>query len=122
MGFNGTNVICLEDKDFKNGILHYRGKPVQGKWVVMVWAYYCGYCHKAMPDFKELAKRGVKGVVFANIRVDGDESERALSAMLPKITKQSMSGVPAYLLFENGKFSAMVVGGQNESKLIEFMN
>jgi thiol-disulfide isomerase/thioredoxin len=93
----------------------------------MVWGSYCGFCIQAKPEFKTLAKTHGSnevgnGVIFANIQVDGSESEKSLGSQLGKITGKSLSGVPAYLLFENGKFSAMLSGGRQAAELTEFMS
>jgi len=126
MSFNGTNVIHLEVDDFKNNMITYHNKPVKGVWIVMVQGSYCGYCTKNKPLFTQLSnkfgsKSVNKGPVFATIQIDGTDKERALSKRLPNITNTNLSGVPAFLKFENGKFTAMVVGGKNEAELIEFM-
>jgi len=120
MTFSGTSVIFLEDSDFKNNILQYKGRPAKGKWLVMVQGTYCGFCVKAKPAFVNLSKRH-SNVIFATIQVDGSDSEKALAKRLPEITKKSISGIPTYLLFEEGKFSALISGGQKENELIEFM-
>jgi thiol-disulfide isomerase/thioredoxin len=120
MTFNGSNVIFLEESDFKNNVLHHDGKPARGKWLVMVQGSYCGFCTKSKPSFVNLANK-YKDVTFATIQIDGTDPEKALGKRLPKITGQNISGVPTYLLFENGKFSAMMSGGRGENELIEFM-
>lgn len=124
MSFNGEkNVIHLEVDDFKNNILTYKNQPVKGVWIVMVQGSYCGYCTQMKPLYSKMSRdsKKYKGVTFATIQIDGSDKERALNDRLPKIINASLSGVPAFLRFENGKFSAMVVGGQSEDKLIEFM-
>lgn len=127
MSFNGTNVIFLEIDDFENNILSYKGKHVTGRWLVMVQGKYCGFCTKSKPHFGRLCKKMGsdeigKGVIFATIEVDGSKSEQALAKKLPDIAKTNLSGVPAYMLFEDGKFSAMISGAQTENELIEFMD
>ena len=127
MSFNGTNVIHLQVDDFIDGILTYNKKPVKGVWIVMVQGDYCGYCTKVKPIFAEMSKRmasnsAQRGPMFATIQIDGGDDERALSSRLPKIINTHLAGVPAFLKFEDGKFSAMIVGGKNENELIEFMS
>jgi len=126
MSFRGTDIVHLEKDDFVNNVLVYNGKPVKGTWIVMVQGSYCGHCQNMKPAFAKVAKKFgnmnlSKVPVFATIKIDGNDNERALSQMLPKITKMQLSGVPALLKFEDGKFAAMVVGGRNEGQLIEFM-
>lgn len=126
MSFDGTNIIHLEESDFKNNKLVYHGMPVKGTWIVMVQGNYCHYCTKMKPTFVAVAKKfgmqsASKGPVFATIRIDGGQNEQALTKILPKITGTQLSGVPAILKFEDGVFSAMAVGGKNEPQLVEFM-
>jgi thiol-disulfide isomerase/thioredoxin len=92
----------------------------------MVQGSYCGHCTKNKPTYAQLSskfgsKSVNKGPVFATIQIDGSEREQALAKRLPGITKTQLSGVPAFMKFEDGKFTAMVVGGKNEGELIEFM-
>ena len=122
VNFNGTNIIFLELSDFINNTLSYKNKPVKGKWIVMVQGTFCGYCTQSKPDFIEVAKRGGDKVTFATIQIDGSESESQLGKKLPDITKVEIRGVPAYLIFDNGKFSGLYTGGRKESDLIEFLN
>ena len=125
MSFNGTKVIHLEKDDFQNNTLVYHGQPVKGTWVVMVQGMYCHFCTNNKPTFAKLAEKfghrnAHDGIVFATIQVDGGNKEKELAKRLPAITGSQLSGVPAFLKFENGKFAAMVVGGKNEAELIEF--
>jgi thiol-disulfide isomerase/thioredoxin len=122
MSFNGEkNVIHLEVDDFQNNILTYKNQPVKGTWIVMVQGSYCGYCTQMKPLYSKMSRNKEHGVTFATIQIDGTDKERALNKRLPNIINKNLSGVPAFLRFENGKFSAMTVGGQSEAKLVEFM-
>lgn len=129
MSLNGTKVIFLENEDFSNnGVLTYKGKPLANKTLIMVQGNFCGYCTKSKPGFSNLAnKHGSdiigKGTVFATIQIDGSESEKKLKARLPVIAEgASLNGVPAYLLFENGKFVAMYEGARDEASLKKFLS
>ena len=93
----------------------------------MVLGSYCTFCVQSMPIFASLAETHGsmeldKGTIFATIQIDGSESEKTLGKNLPTITKANLTGVPVYLLFENGKFSAMLTGGQGKKELVEFIN
>jgi thioredoxin-like negative regulator of GroEL len=59
--------------------------------------------------------------VFATIKIDGSESESKLSKKLPEITGAQMSGVPTYLLFQDGKFVAIHNGGRDAESLKKFL-
>jgi thiol-disulfide isomerase/thioredoxin len=127
MEFNNTKVIFLEITDFNNGILTYNGRPFPGKVLVMVQGDFCGYCTKAKPDFIKLANHhgattlADNSVVFATIKIDGKTSESELSKRLPEITGVNLQGVPAYLLFQNGKFVALHDGGRDAGSLKKFL-
>ena len=121
MTFNGKNIIFLESDDFINNTLIYKNKPVKGKWFVMVQGSFCGYCTQAKPDFCNAAETLQGKAVFATVQIDGNNQEQKLKEMLPSITNVNLGGVPAYLLFENGKFIAVHTGGRKHDNLIEFL-
>lgn len=126
--FNNAKVIFLEIGDFNNGVLTYKGRPLQGKVLVMVQGDFCGFCTKSKPAFVNLANSmgtktlGPRSTVFATIKIDGKKSESDLSAKLPQITKQELKGVPVYLLFLNGHFVAIHNDGRDEASLKNFLN
>ena len=88
----------------------------------------CGYCKQMMPVFERITRKYGnnksmgKFPIFATIQSDGPQDEKKLAQRLPMLLNIEMQGVPAFLKFENGKFAAMIVGGQKENKLIEFMS
>jgi hypothetical protein len=119
--FNGTGIIFLDMNDFKNNTLvGSDGKPVAGNWVCMVQGTFCGFCTKAKPDFikaKNLASNSAK---FCTIKIDGDSNEKALGKNLPSITGQEMSGVPAYILFKNGRAVSLHKGERDYKSILKF--
>ena len=116
--FNNTGIIFLQAKDFAGNKL---GFPLNDKKVfVMVQGSRCGFCTQAKPDFIKAGKK-CTNTVFATIQTDGDESERALSGMLPAITKTQIDGVPTYLLFNNGEFKQIYSGGRDASSIVSFL-
>lgn len=123
MDFNNSKVIFLEMKDFKGDTLTINGKPFPGTVFVMVQGSFCGYCTKAKPDFIKLAnefgasKLHNNGIIFATIKIDGETEEQQLGKALPKITGEKLSGVPAYLMFKNGKFAGLHGGGRDYNSL-----
>lgn len=127
MEFNNTKVIFLEITDFHNGMLMYKGRPFPGRVLVMVQGDFCGYCTKAKPDFIKVANQhgattlSPNSVVFATIKIDGKKSESDLSKRLPEITGMDMKGVPAYLLFVNGKFAGPHEGGRDADSIKRFL-
>ena len=122
--FNNSKVIFLEMDDFKGNTLTINGKPFLGTVFVMVQGSFCGYCTKAKPDFTKLANEfGANnignGIVFATIKIDGESQEQQLGKALSKITGENLSGVPAYLIFKNGKFAGLHKGGRDYNSLRE---
>jgi thiol-disulfide isomerase/thioredoxin len=127
MDFNNKPVIFLEVNDFQNNILTYKGRPFPGKVLVMVQGTFCHFCTDAKPAFVKLAEKygshtlSKDSVVFATITIDGKDSEKSLSKRLPEITGADLRGVPAYLLFENGKFVTVHKGGRDAESLKKFL-
>ena len=123
MDFNNSNVIFLEMKDFKGKVLTINGKPFPGTVLIMVQGSFCGYCTQAKPDFIKLANTfGSKSlsnnsIVFATIKIDGDTEEQQLGKAIGNLTGEKLSGVPAYLIYRNGKFSHLHTGGRDFESL-----
>lgn len=119
MDFNNSNVIFLEMHDFEGNTLTINGKPFPGTVFVMVQKTHCGFCTQAKPDFIKIANDfGAKNlhnksVVFATIKVDGESQEQRLAQSLRQITGKELTGVPAYLIFKNGKFAGLYKGGRD---------
>jgi len=120
MSFDNTGIVFLQDTDFKNETLS--GKLSAKKVFVMVQGSFCGYCTTAKPDFIKAKNQSNGSVVFATILIDGDSSEKSLAKQLSKITKTDMGGVPAYLLFNNGKFISIYTGGRDVKSILQFIN
>ena len=119
--FNGTNIIFLEISDFNNNILTYNNKPVKGVWIVMVQGSFCHFCTQAKPAFIQASEQLENKVVFATVQMDGPAEEKALGNKIPEITNVKMEGVPAYLIFRNGKFSELYNGGRSANDLINHL-
>ena len=123
MDFNNSKVIFLEMKDFEGNVLTINGKPFPGTVLIMVQGSFCGYCTQAKPDFIKLAKRfgssylSNKSIVFATIKIDGELQEHQLGKAIGKLTGETLSGVPAYLVYKNGKFSHLHTGGRDFNSL-----
>ena len=125
---NGSRVIFLENDDFSpNGTLMYKGKPLMNKTIVMVQGDFCGFCNELKPLYAKLSKTHRSdtlghGVVLATIKIDGSESEKKLKSRLPSIVNGAqLSGVPAFLLFDKGKFIAIYSGDRSETSLKQFL-
>jgi thiol-disulfide isomerase/thioredoxin len=120
--FNGTNIIFLEVSDFNNNILTYNNKPVSGIWIVMVQGSFCHFCTQAKPAFIKASEQLDNKVVFATVQIDGPAEEKALGKKIPEITNVKMEGVPAYLIFKNGKFAELYNGGRSANDLVNHLS
>ena len=124
---NGSRVIFLENDDFSpDGTLLYQVVPLTNKTVVMVQGDFCGFCNEIKPLFARLSKAHRsnvlgKGIVLATIKIDGSESEKRLKSRLPAIVGEGLSGVPAFLLFDKGRFVKIYKGDRSEADFKRFM-
>jgi hypothetical protein len=119
--FKGTGIIFLDNNDFnQNTLVGSDGKPVSGNWVCMVQGSFCGFCTKAKPDFVNAKNMVGNAATFCTIKIDGDASEKALGNNLTNIIGQKMSGVPAFVLFKNGKAISVHGGGRDSNSLAAF--
>ena len=87
-------------------------KPMRTPYVfVMIKSANCGYCQMATPEFQLLASvlGGNPQLTLATLQAD---EERDLYTMLSKIF--GFQGVPAYLLFKNGKVIAEYSGDRSQ--------
>lgn len=98
------NVLYLRRKNFSyDGKLNVYGLE---KKIVIVFIHgnFCGFCHKAAPDFIKAANsfENDVSVAFAAIQIDGDvPGERETKEILPYILNEYV-GVPDYAFFYNG--------------------
>lgn len=115
MSFSNTDIVFLQKGDISNKEI-----MTDEKVFVMVQGSRCGHCINAKPGFIE-ASRQVTNVMFATIQSDGDESERALSKEL-KIIDPSIGGIPAYLLFNKGKYVTTYKGQRDAASISKFLS
>ena len=73
------------------------------KLVIDVWAKWCGPCKKTTPVFNDMAEKSTdNSLVFAEL--DADNQRTAASQL-------KISGLPTFLVFENGSMSRRWTGG-----------
>jgi thiol-disulfide isomerase/thioredoxin len=116
MSFNNTGIVFLQEGDIVNKKI-----MTGGKVFVMVQGSFCFYCTQSKPDFIEASKQWKNKVLFATIQTDGDPSEKALAKEL-KAIDPSISGIPAYLLFNNGKYVATYTGNRDPASISKFLS
>jgi len=116
MSFNNTGIVFLQEGDIVDNKI-----MTGGKVFVMIQGSYCGYCTQSKPDFIDAKAKCRNKVLFATIQTDGDPSERALGKHI-KLIDPSISGIPAYLLFDNGKYVTTYKGGRDSESINKFLS
>lgn len=97
-----SNVIELNDKNF-NEELNKTDKPV----IVDFFAPWCGHCRTQSPILDDFAKESDEAVV-AKINVDENRMTAA---------EYFITGIPAILVFKNGKLVEQKSGVQQKNDL-----
>lgn len=117
--FNNTGVLFLEGDDFnKDGSFKYSqdGKPM----LIMLFGTFCGHCKSTAPVFAQLFNQYKNKIMCAVIQVDGGSSEQQAVAILRASVAPHLSGIPAFLLYKNGKYQATYSGERTLAALAGF--
>jgi thioredoxin len=77
------------------------------------WAPWCGPCRALAPLFNELAERYAGRIKFAKVNVDDNKE---------LMQRMGVRGIPALLLYTNGKIVERLVGGGSKSRLIDILD
>lgn len=91
-----TKLRELTDENFQEE-LEKATKPV----LVDFYAPWCGYCQRQMPIVKELAKELGDCAEIATLNIDDNRTTAA---------DYFVSGIPALLIFKNGKLMEQMSG------------
>ena len=120
--FKGTDIVHLDINDFDKTTkaLTYKGKDVKGRWFCMVQGNFCGYCTQAKPEFLKAKQMIGKDVMFCTVQIDGTDGEQKLGKQMKSITKMSLNGVPAFILFVDGKAQKLYDGNRDANSLAQF--
>lgn len=98
-----AKVVELTDVNFDNEIKN-TDKPV----LVDFWAPWCGYCRKQAPIIDELAEELGDKAVVATVNIDDNQQ---------KASEFFISGIPAILVFKNGKPVEQMSGVHQKDQL-----
>lgn len=120
--FKGTDMVHLDINDFDKttNVMTYKGKDVKGRWFCMVQGNFCGYCTQAKPEFLKAKQMVGNDVMFCTVQIDGTNSEQKLGKQMKNITKMALNGVPAFILFIDGKPAKLYEGNRNAGSLAQF--
>ena len=130
---SGVQVGHLQNRDFDSsgrinmnyeGSRTYNGeqKPV----FFMMYASYCGHCHKAKPAFAEAVKTHNQSSVFL-CALQTDDPNPTIKMMMNRLQNAlkrdgiNFSGVPTYILYKNGRYIEYQ-GGRDTSSLLKFIS
>ena len=91
-----TKILELTDSNFDSII-----KEAENAVLVVFYAPWCGHCKNQAPIVKELAQLMGEDILIGRINID-DNQRKAL--------EYSITGVPAFLVFKDGKIVDHVAG------------
>lgn len=102
-----TSAVDVTDASFAQEVLA-SPSPV----MVAFWAPWCGYCRQALPSIDEAARVFAGKVKIAKLDVD-DSNESS--------SKYGIRGIPAFIIFKNGKIIGRKSGFGGQDGLFAFI-
>jgi thiol-disulfide isomerase/thioredoxin len=108
-------VTYLEDSDWDGQKFNTK----DNKFLVMIYASWCGHCINAIPEYQVVGNK-LKSGVYA-IQAD-DARSKKLASKMKDIVGPKFGGFPTFCLFVDGRHSKTYSGERKAGPLIEFMN
>jgi thioredoxin 1 len=103
-----NKVVHLDDDDFEASVIQSK-KPV----LVDFWADWCQPCHMIAPTIEALAEDYGDRISVAKVDVDAN----------PMAThKYGIRGIPALLLFKDGKVVQQIVGVKPKEEIARIID
>jgi len=100
--------------DFDQTSTDFDTQVLQNEQAVLVdfWAPWCGPCRAMEPTIEAIANKYEGQLVVVKINID-DHPDLA--------ERYEISGIPAFLLFQNGQVMENIVGGRSEAELTRIL-
>ncbi|KDP85186.1 thioredoxin [Cupriavidus sp. SK-3] len=102
-----TTIKHVSDATFEADVLQ-ADRPV----LVDFWAEWCGPCRMVAPVLEQIAKEQADTLLVAKVDVDVNKDVSA---------RFGIRGIPALILFKNGKIVGQKVGALSKSKMEAFL-
>ncbi|MEI8054442.1 MAG: thioredoxin TrxA [bacterium] len=102
------NITIITDNSFATEVLQ-ANTPV----LVDFWAEWCGPCRALAPTIEAIAKEFAGKVKIAKLNVDENHKTS---------TNYDIRGIPALILFRDGKIAATKIGVATKAQLVDFIN
>ena len=102
-----TTIKHVSDATFEADVLQ-ADRPV----LVDFWAEWCGPCRMVAPVLEQIAKEQADTLLVAKVDVDVNKDVSA---------RFGIRGIPALILFKNGKIVGQKVGALSKSQMEAFL-